>query len=139
VEGTQQFGFQTAHRIGLLVLSILLLALVLELVRRGRLKERYALLWLAAAGASFLIGIFPVLIEKLATVFQVQYLTVFYGVSFLFLIGIVLGFSVIISRLSERNRELAQELALLAHRVKHLEKRDDRDSQSIDSDSSRSE
>jgi len=47
---------------------------------------------------------------------------VFYGLSFLFLLGIVLGFSVIISRLSERNRKLAQELALLAHRVERLEK-----------------
>ena len=121
---TAQFGFQTAHRIGLLFLSLLLLALVLELVRRGRLKERYALLWLAAAGASLAVGLFPILIEKLAGWFKVQYLTVFYGLSFLFLLGLVLAFSVIISRLSERNRELAQELALLAQRVKQLEKQD---------------
>lgn len=121
METTPQLGFQTAHRVTLLILSVLLLALVLELVRRGRLKERYALLWLAAAGASLLIGVLPVLIEKLAGALHVQYLTVVFGASFVFLLSIVLGFSVIISRLSERNRELAQELALLAHRVNRLE------------------
>ena len=122
MDGSQQLGFQTAHRIGLLVLSVLLVCFVLELVRRGRLKERYALLWLAAAGASLVVGVFPVLVEKLALWLRVQYLTVFYGLSFLFLLGIVLSFTVVISRLSERNRDLAQELALLAHRVKSLEK-----------------
>jgi hypothetical protein len=119
-----QLGFQTVHRAALLLLSVLLLAFVLELVRRGRFKERYALLWLAAAGASLAIGLFPVLIEKLALVMRVQYLTVVYGVSFLFLLGIVLGFSVVISRLSERCRELAQEIALLAHRVHRMESQD---------------
>ena len=121
MDTSQQLGFQTSHRITLLVLSVLLLGLVLELVRRGHIKERYALLWLAAAGASLMVGVFPGLIEKLAAGLRVQYLTVFYGLSFLFLLAIVLGFSVVISRLSERNRKLAQELALLAHKVNRLE------------------
>lgn len=122
-----QVGFQSIHRVGLLVLSILLLLFVLELVRRGRLKERYALLWLAAAGASLIIGLFPALIVRIAQIMRVQYLTVAYGVSFLFLLGIVLGFSVVISRLSERCRDLAQEIALLTHRVDRVERQERRD------------
>jgi len=127
VNDAPQLGFQAAHRVGLLVLSVLLVLFVLELVRRGRLKERYALLWLAASGASLAIGAFPGIVQRIAAALRVQYLTVFYGLSFLFLLGIVLGFTVIISRLSERNRELAQELALLAHKVAQMEKhkRDD--------------
>ncbi|HEO70425.1 MAG TPA: DUF2304 domain-containing protein [Candidatus Hydrogenedentes bacterium] len=115
-------GFHAAHRVGLLVASVALLALVLELVRRGRLKERYALLWLAAAGLSLLLGAFPRLIEWLAALLHVQYLTVLFAASFVFLLGIVLGFSIVISRQSERNRALAQELGLLEHRVRRLEK-----------------
>ena len=64
--GEAQTGFETAHRIGLAAVSILLLLLVLELVRRGLLKERYALLWLAASAFGLIIGIFPQIIVFLA-------------------------------------------------------------------------
>ena len=118
----EQLGFQTAHRVVLLLLSLALLAFVLELVRRGRLKERYALLWLAAALASLAVGAFPALVERLAALLHVQYLTVFFAFSFLFLLGIVLAFSVVISRQAERHRILAQELALLERRVRQIER-----------------
>jgi hypothetical membrane protein len=112
---------QWAHRLGLFAASILLLAVVLELVRRGRLKERYALLWLAVSLTGLVVGVFPVLILVASRALHVQYVTLLFIVSFLFLLGLVLSFSVIISRLAERNRELAQEVALLAHQVRKLE------------------
>lgn len=121
MEEASQLGFQTPHRVALLVLSLLLLGLVLELVRRQRFKERYALLWLAAAFCGVVVGIFPRLIIWIAHFAHVQFLTVVFGLSFVFLLGLVLSFSVVISRLSEHNRELAQELALLARRLKHIE------------------
>ncbi len=52
---------------------------------------------------------------------EFQYLTVFWTASFVFLLLIVLVFTVVISRLSERSRELAQEVALLNHRIDELE------------------
>ncbi len=121
-EGAAQ-GFQAIHRLGLLGVSLLLMTLVLELVRRGRLKERYALLWLGAAGGSLLVGLFPAIIVRLADVLHFQYLTVVYTLSFLFLLAIVLAFSVVISLLSERCRVLAQESALLSQRLEELERR----------------
>jgi len=116
-------GFYTVHRFGLLGVSLLLMAFVLELVRRGRLKERYALLWLAAAGGSLLVGLFPAILVRLADMLHFQYLTVVYTLSFLFLLAIVLAFSVVISLLSERCRALAQEAALLSQRMDELERR----------------
>jgi hypothetical protein len=121
--GDAQMGFQTAHRIGLAAVSILLLLLVLELVRRGLLKERYALLWLATAVFGLVIGIFPRIVVVLADVLNFQYLTVFFVLSFIFGLGLVLAFSIVISRLVERNRRLTQEVALLSHTVKQLERR----------------
>lgn len=114
-------GFYWSHRIGLLVVSITFMALVLELVRRGHLKERYALLWLAAAAGGLAVGLFPRTIVWVSTNFGFQYLTVFYVTSFLFLLLMVLAFTVVISKLSERNRTLAQEVALLARRIEVLE------------------
>jgi MFS family permease len=117
-------GFYVSHRIGLLVVSVTFMAVVLELVRRSHLKERYALLWLAAALCGLGVGLFPQVVVWFSKTMGFQYLTVFYVTSFLFLLLLVLAFTVVISKLSERNRELAQEVALLAHRIEQLERRD---------------
>lgn len=121
-DGDLVVGFYFSHRIGLLLVSVAFLATVLELVRRSHLKERYALLWLGAAACGLGIGFFPQLVVWFSAVLGVQYLTVFYLSSFLFLLLLVLAFTVVISKLSERNRELAQEIALLAHRMTTLER-----------------
>lgn len=114
-------GFYWSHRVGLLLISLGFMVLVLELVRREHLKERYALLWLAAAACGLGVGLFPGVIAWTSSAFGFQYLTVFYVGSFLFLLLLVLAFTVVISKLSERNRSLAQEVALLARRVEQLE------------------
>ena len=115
-------GFYWSHRVGLLLVSLTFMILVLELVRREHLKERYALLWLAAAACGLGVGFFPGLITWTSARLGFQYLTVFYVGSFLFLLILVLAFTVVISKLSERNRTLAQEVALLARRVEQLER-----------------
>jgi len=118
----EQIGFQTPHRIGLLILSVAMLALILELVRRRRFKERYALLWLASSVFGLIVGLFPQLIVWIAQILHVQFLTVFFGFTFVFLLGLVLSFSMVISRMSEQTRDLAQEVALLDRRLMRLEK-----------------
>jgi len=109
------------HRVALFAASLIVLAAVFELVRRGLLKERYALLWLGAAAAGLVVGVFPGIITIVADAFRLQYLTVLFLLYFVFTLFIVLVFSVVISRLVERNRALAQEVALLALSVKRLE------------------
>lgn len=121
-------GFYWSHRVGLLLVSLGFMLLVLELVRRAHLKERYALLWLAAAACGLGVGLFPRVITWTSAAFGFQYLTVFYVGSFLFLLLLVLAFTVVISKLSERNRTLAQEVALLSRRIEALERHDESDS-----------
>ena len=121
-----QEGFYAVHRLGLFLLSLGMFALVLELVRRGFLKERYALLWLAVAACGLFVGIFPGIIARLSLLLEFQYLTVVSMFAFLFLVLLVLVFSVVLSRLSERTRELAQEVTLLTQRLERME-RDDAD------------
>lgn len=121
MESFEPAAIQTGHRIALLVLSFLLFGFVLELVRRDLLKERYALLWLATSLFGLVVGIFPSLIIRLSNLLRFQMLTLLFVLAFVFTLAIVLGFSVIISRLTEHNRKLAQELALLANRVERCE------------------
>lgn len=116
-----QNGFHLAHRIGILAVNLLLFAGVIELVRRGLLKERYALLWLAVSGAGLVLGVYPNSIVLASNLFGFQYLTTVFVLSFLFLMALLLVFSVILSRLSERHRALTQELALLEERVRRME------------------
>lgn len=117
----EQIGLYTGHRIALLLLSLLLLGFVLELVRRDHLKEKYALFWLATALFGVAIGIYPDFIVLFAQTVRFQMLTALFVFSFIFILAIVLAFTVVISRLTERNRELTQEMALLANRVNRFE------------------
>lgn len=103
--------------------SILLLLIVFELIRRGRLKEEYSLLWLLSGVVILTFSIFPNLLGIISRMMGMYYLTALFVISFLFLLLIVLHFSTVISKLSERNKELTQELSILEFRFKQLDKR----------------
>jgi hypothetical protein len=90
------------------------LLLVIELIRRGRLKERYSLLWLFAGTILLILSFSRSLLEFFSHMVGIYYAPSFlFLLAFLFLLLITLHFSVVISGLSEKNKLLAQELALL--------------------------
>ena len=105
------------------IISISILIIVFELIRRGKLKEEYSLLWLLSGVVILVFSIFPNLLNILSRSLGMYYLTALFVVSFLFLLFIVLHFSTVISRLSEKNKNLAQELSILDFRFKELDKR----------------
>jgi len=78
----------------------------------------------ATSAASLFIGIFPSIIVKVSNILHFQYLTLVYILSFLFLLLMVLIFTIVVSRLGEHNRVLAQEVALLSQRLKIIESSD---------------
>jgi hypothetical protein len=104
--------------------SVALLLVVVELIRRGRLKERYSLLWLLAGGILLFLSSSRGVLDSIA-----RLLGIFYPPSFLFLLAffflllITLHFSVVLSGLSEKNKKLAQELALLRREMEEALKR----------------
>ena len=102
--------------------SILLLLIVFELIRRGKLKEEYSLLWLLSGVVILTFSIFPNLLGIISRMMGMYYLTALFVISFLFLLLIVLHFSTVISKLSERNKELTQEVSILEFRFKQLDK-----------------
>jgi hypothetical protein len=94
------------------IVAIVLLAFVLELVRRRQLVERYALIWMMATLALVVLAIWRGLLGELADLLGIAspvnaLFLVALGVTFLLL----LHFSVVSSRLSEETKILAQELA----------------------------
>jgi hypothetical protein len=102
--------------------SLILLLIIIELVRRKYLRERYALIWILTGGLFLLLSLQPDLLHGLAELmgFAVPANALFFF-GLLFLILIVLGLSVITSRLAEKNKILTQEVVLLKKRVADLE------------------
>ncbi len=102
--------------------SLVLLLIVLEFVRRRRLMERYAMLWLLSALVLLGLASWPNGLLRLS-----RAVGIFYPPSALFLVAIgfvlalLLHFSLAVSRLSDQTKVLAQRLALLEERVRHAQ------------------
>ena len=105
--------------------SAVLLMVVLELIRRGRLKERYSLLWLFSGVVLLLLSLSRGLLEFLARLVGIYYPpSLLFLIAFIFLLLITLHFSSVISGLSEKNKRLAQEIGLLQQQLAEMRGRD---------------
>jgi hypothetical protein len=106
------------------ILGFLALFLVVfELVRRRRLQERYALLWLFAVAGLLGLSIWRNLLEESANALGVDYApSALFAVAFGFVLLLLLHFSLVISRLADQNKVLAQKLGQLQQRVDDLER-----------------
>jgi hypothetical protein len=99
-----------------------LLLLVFELVRRKRLSERYAILWLLAAVTLFVLAVWKGLLTSLASDVGISYPpSLLFVVAIGLIAMILLNFSLAVSRLSDQNKILAQRLSLLQQRVEQSE------------------
>ena len=95
-----------------------LLLVVLELVRRRRLLERYALLWLLSSVVLLGLAIWRGVLEEIAEAIGVAYPpNALFLIAFLFILLLLLHFSVVVSRLADQTKVLAQRLAQLEARV----------------------
>ncbi|MGZ8450414.1 MAG: DUF2304 domain-containing protein [Candidatus Deferrimicrobiaceae bacterium] len=94
--------------------SAALLLYILEMVRRRKLREEYSILWLSG---SLVILILSVKQEWLGHIARA--VGIAYPPSFLFLVGILfillilIHFSIAISKLHQMNKKMAQEIALM--------------------------
>jgi hypothetical protein len=105
--------------------SLAILGTVVALTAGGRLKPRYALLWLAASASLVTVSVWRGLIDRVGDLFGVHYkpALLFLGAN-VFLMLILLHMSVVVSRLTDRTRRLAQELALLRQQLEQAAGRD---------------
>jgi hypothetical protein len=104
-----------------------LLFIVIELIRRGRLKERYSILWLLAGAVLLIFSLSRGLLEYVSRLVGIFYPpSLLFLLAFLFLLLITLHYSVVISGVTEKNKLMAQELALLRLQMKELMKGDRR-------------
>jgi hypothetical protein len=104
--------------------SVVLLGIVIELIRSRKLRERYALLWLATAGVILFFAVWRSGLHNLSEALGVAYPpNALFVLAMLFVLVLLLHFSTVISKLSDRSTILTQRLALLEERLRELEDR----------------
>jgi hypothetical protein len=102
------------NKILAIAMSLIFLIFVFELVRRNKLKEKYALLWLVTGFGILLLASWNTLLVRLTNLLGIVMpinTVFFFGIFFVILIN--LHFSVVISHLTDQNKRLAQKIALL--------------------------
>jgi cell division protein FtsW (lipid II flippase) len=99
--------------------SVILLAIVFELIRSRRLRERYALLWLLTGVVLLVLSLWRDGLNTIARWVGVQTYppAVLFAVGSLFILAVLLHYSTVISKLSDQNSILAQRVALLEEKV----------------------
>ena len=108
------------------IASILTFVFVFHLLRKGVLREKYAVLWLLTSGVAFVLAIFPGALRWISDVLGVQTpsnLLFFVTIVLLVLVSVQLSYE--LSRHEMRIRRLAEEVALLNQEIKGLRQRDD--------------
>ncbi len=112
--------FQVFSIIGALILFVV----VIDFIRRGLLKEKYSVLWLAAGVVVIVLSIKRGLLDYIAGLIGVAYPpTLLFLVAFLFVLLILLHFSVVISIFHEKNKVLSQEIVLLKETIREIAER----------------
>jgi len=100
--------------------ALALVLVVLELIRRRRLRERYALLWLVTGIVLMVLSAWRSGLNTIAGWLGVRSYppAVLFAVGILFILAVLLHYSTVISRLSDQNVVLAQRLALLEQELR---------------------
>lgn len=99
--------------------AFIIVVIVLELIRRGYLKEKYILLWLPISIIFAVFGLFPDLLIFISTLLNLHYITVV-------LLSIIIGFSFImlyltlrLSKLRDDVKSLSQDIAIIKQKLKN--------------------
>ena len=101
-------------------LSLILLFSIIELIRRNKLKEKYAILWLITGISILLLAVFEKLLYWITAIFGIAMpINAIFFLGIFFIILMSLHFSLAISNLVEQNKRLAQRLALLELEIKN--------------------
>jgi hypothetical protein len=120
----------THQRVVAVLATVGLLILVFDLVRRRRLLERYALVWMAVTVLLLVLSAWGGLLDRVADAIGISYPpSALFAAAFGFVIVLLLHFSVAVSRLTDQSKILAQRVALLEQRVASREQEEPAEAQ----------
>ena len=107
-----------SQRVEVIAVALLICAVIFELIRRKHLMERYAILWLVLGITILVLAAWKGLLTSLSHAVGIYYPpAALFAIAFLFVLALLLHFSIVLSRLSDQNKILAQRLALLRQQL----------------------
>jgi hypothetical protein len=105
------------------IAALITFVFVIDLLRRGVLREKYAVLWLLFSGAAVLLAIFPAVLVWLTGVLGVaEPVNLLFFVTIVLLVLVSVQLSYELSRHEARIRRLAEEVALLKEELNRQRK-----------------
>ncbi|MFC4769328.1 DUF2304 domain-containing protein [Effusibacillus consociatus] len=108
-----------------LLFSVGFIVVVLDLVRRQRLKEQYSLLWLAVGAGFVIMSSNTLLLERLAAFLDIKYApAVLFLLGIIFCFVLILHLTVVTSRLTDQVLRLTQELTVLKTELEQRERKE---------------
>lgn len=113
-------------RIGIFIIGFALFIVILDLVRRKKFREELSLIWILIGIALVFSSFADRIIDPIAFRLGIQYppTLVFVLIFFMFVFA-MLYFSLVVSDLKSKNKELSQKIALLEYRVVRIVKDND--------------
>jgi len=106
--------------------SLTTLVLLFELLRRRRLREKYAVFWVVVALLTLVVAVFPSTLGWVAALIGVSVPSnLLFFVASMVLLGVSVHHSYELGRLEERTRTLAEEVALLRFEAQQQRQRED--------------
>ena len=110
-------------RISTSFVSLLILFITLETVRRTALKERYALLWVGTSCVLSVFAIYPDTIAWLVAMTGMYYTSAILVIVFTFLILVSFHFSLALSKYEDERRQIVQAAGILETRLREVEEK----------------
>lgn len=106
------------------ILSLVIVLLVFDMLRRKKIREKYAALWLVVGLSMLVLAAFPRLLEFVADILNVQVPSnLLFAMSIVLALGVCLHLSWEISVVEDETRVLAEEAAILRAQLDKLEQR----------------
>jgi len=94
--------------------SLAFLLYIVEMVRRRKLQEEYSILWLSGSMVVLVLSVKQAWLNRIAAAVGIAYPpSLLFLVGMLFIVMILIHFSITISKLKQVNKQIAQEIALL--------------------------
>lgn len=106
----------------MLVAVAIYFLLLFMLLRKRSLNLKYTLLWIFSGAVMLLLGVFPNLLSRMATMIGIATPTnALFAIMFFCVIIILMSLTAIVSKLNEKTKRLIQIIAMLEKRLRELE------------------
>lgn len=105
---------QTRLEISVALIALAFTFFVVRLVRRGQLREKYALLWMGVGGTVVVLSLTRHFLDRVALALGFSYTpSILFLAGIVFLLAVAAHLSWEVSRLEDKTRRLAEEIALM--------------------------